>query len=322
MTYDANGNLFGNGPALTPWDARNHLSAISGAVSAGFVYGPFGRRMSKTIGASTTQFLYDGLNPVQELQSGAPTANMLTGLGIDEYFQRTDSNGAADFLSDGLGSTLSLTSATGALQTSYTYEPFGNTTASGAPSSNPFQFTGRENDSTGLYFYRARYYSPTFQRFVSQDPIGFARNDPNLYGYASQDPVGSKDVSGLASFGIRIFLGYGAGIDVGMNPDGSFLATVDFGVGFDVGAGYKPFGTSPGYTPNEPSYCSVGTFGQAGVGFGGADIGVGAETGTDFGPGGASPYYGSGLYGEATPPVGGGVELGGSAGGRIGIGLN
>jgi RHS repeat-associated protein len=34
--------------------------------------------------------------------------------------------------------------------------------------------TGRENDGTGVYFYRARYYSATFQRFIAQDPIGFA----------------------------------------------------------------------------------------------------------------------------------------------------
>lgn len=44
----------------------------------------------------------------------------------------------------------------------------------------PTKFTGRENDGTGLYFYRARYYNPTYQRFIAQDPIGFAGGDPNL----------------------------------------------------------------------------------------------------------------------------------------------
>ncbi len=99
---------------------------------------------------------------------------MLTGLGIDEYFQRTDSAGSRDFLTDTLGSTLALADSSGAIQTSYTYEPFGHTTVSGASSTNPFQFTGRENDTTGLYYYPARYYSPSAQRFVSQDPLGFA----------------------------------------------------------------------------------------------------------------------------------------------------
>ncbi|MGH7842060.1 MAG: RHS repeat-associated core domain-containing protein [Candidatus Binataceae bacterium] len=54
---------------------------------------------------------------------------------------------------------------------------------SGAANANPYQFTGRENDDTGSYFYRARCYSPTYQRFIAQDPIGFGGRDPNLYAY-------------------------------------------------------------------------------------------------------------------------------------------
>jgi RHS repeat-associated protein len=46
------------------------------------------------------------------------------------------------------------------------------------PSANPAQYTGRENDGTGLYYYRGRYYSPTLQRFASQDPLGFPRPSP------------------------------------------------------------------------------------------------------------------------------------------------
>jgi hypothetical protein len=40
----------------------------------------FGRRAIKAIAGTATEFLYDGLNPVQELQSGTPSANLLTGL--------------------------------------------------------------------------------------------------------------------------------------------------------------------------------------------------------------------------------------------------
>ncbi len=148
MTYDANGNLTNDGSNTYSWDARNHLVGISGAVTASFGYDALGRRVSKTIAGTTTQFLYDGLNPVQEIQSGSPSANLLTGLNIDEYFQRTDSAGSRDFLTDTLGSTLALADSAGAIQTSYTYEPFGNTTASRASSTNPYQFTGRENDAT------------------------------------------------------------------------------------------------------------------------------------------------------------------------------
>ena len=62
--------------------------------------------------------------------------------------------------------------------------------------SSLYQFTGRENDGTGLYFYRARYYSPTFQRFVSQDPIGFAGGDANLYAYVYNNPANLIDPFG------------------------------------------------------------------------------------------------------------------------------
>ena len=54
------------------------------------------------------------------------------------------------FLTDALGSTLALNDGGGNILTQYTYEPFGNTTFSGSPNANPFQYTGRENDGTGL----------------------------------------------------------------------------------------------------------------------------------------------------------------------------
>jgi len=146
---------------------------------------------------STTNYLYDRANVVQELQAAAPTANLLTGLGIDEPFLRTDAAGARSFLADALGSTLGLTDSTGTLQTQYTYEPFGNTTASGLGSANPFQYTGRENDGTGLYFYRARYYSPTLQRFISEDPLDLGGGDLNLYAYVRNSPTNFTDSSGM-----------------------------------------------------------------------------------------------------------------------------
>ncbi|HJU29667.1 MAG TPA: hypothetical protein VJ718_10880 [Candidatus Binataceae bacterium] len=102
------------------WDDRNHLAAIGDAVSASFVCDAFDRRMRKTIGANTTRSLYDGLNPAQELD----------------------------------GSAIALAGPGGALTTTYTYEPFGNVAASGDQSGNSYQFTGRENDGAGLYYYR------------------------------------------------------------------------------------------------------------------------------------------------------------------------
>ncbi len=197
LSYDANGNLTSDGANSYTWDARNHLTAIGGANVASFVYDAFGRRMAKTIGALTTDYLYDGLNPVEELQGGAASANILTGLGIDEYFLRSDSSGAMALLADALGSTIGLVNSGGSIATSYTYQPFGATTVSGMSNANPYQFTGRESDGTGLYFYRARYYHPAFQRFVSQDPIGFGGGDTDLYAFVKNDPATLIDRVGL-----------------------------------------------------------------------------------------------------------------------------
>jgi len=171
-THDLNGNLTSDGTTTYAWDARNQLASVIGpGLTAMFQYDALGRRSAKTINGTTTQFLYDGLNPVQELSGPTVTANLLTGLGIDEYFTRTDGVGTRNLLTDALGSILALADAAGAVQTEYTYEPFGATTASGAASTNSFQFTGRENDGTGLYYYRARYYSAGMQRFITEDPI-------------------------------------------------------------------------------------------------------------------------------------------------------
>jgi RHS repeat-associated protein len=207
LTYDANGNLTSDSANSYTWDARNHLSQISGPVTGSFIYDALGRRTSKTVGASVAQFLYDRLNPVQELSAaGTVSANLLTGLKLDEYFTRSDSSGTMAFLADALGSTVGLVNSVGALATSYTYEPFGNTSVSGTGNSNPYQFNGRENDGTGLYFYRARYYSPTYQRFIAQDPIDFRGGDTDLYAYVAENPVNLTDALGLLYYLYKVTL--------------------------------------------------------------------------------------------------------------------
>lgn len=195
LTYDANGNLTNDGTLAYAWDARNQLASITGSsLSASFGYDFSGRRIGKQINGTHYNFLFDGMNVVQEQSVGYVTANLLTGFGTDETFSRTDSTGTYSFLADGINSTLALTDASGNIGPQYTYDPFGNTSQSGS-STNTFQFTGRENDGTGLYYLRARYYSPGLQRFISQDPIGFA-GGINLYVYSANNPVSLIDSTG------------------------------------------------------------------------------------------------------------------------------
>jgi RHS repeat-associated protein len=196
FTYDDNGNLTSDGVRSYTWNARDQLASLTGPVNGSFAYDGFGRRRSKTIGGTTTQFLYDGLNPVQELASGTPTANLLTGLGIDEFFTRTDSVGVRNYLTDALGSSVALADGSGSVQTEYSYEPFGATTTSGSATTSSFGFTGREADGTGLYYYRARYYHPAAQRFVAEDPLGFLAGDVNLHAYVFDSPTLLTDPTG------------------------------------------------------------------------------------------------------------------------------
>ena len=222
LTYDLNSNLTNDGANTYTWNARNQLVSINAGASGTFQYDAFGRRLTKTIGGTSTSFLYDGVNPVQELVNGMPSANLVTGLRVDEIFSRTDPAGARHFLTDALGSTLALTDSAGTTQTQYIYEPFGNTSVMGS-SANPYQFNGRENDGTELYYYRARYYFPQTGRFISEDPIGSSQRDlltgkvplllfpiaqrattgtmfagqANLYGYVQDNPVNLKDPYGL-----------------------------------------------------------------------------------------------------------------------------
>lgn len=172
-----------------------------------------GRRSAKTVNGTATNFLYDGPNTVQELASGAPTANLLTGLGVDETYSRADGVGVRSYLSDALGSTIALTDASDTIKTSYKYEPYGNTSVTGEVSTNAAQYTGRENDGTGLYFYRARYYHAGFSRFVTEDPIGLSGGE-NLYAYVYGNPINLTDPSGrfgLWGAGIGLVSGAAAG---------------------------------------------------------------------------------------------------------------
>jgi RHS repeat-associated protein len=255
LTYDDNGNLTADGTNTYTWDARDRLNGMTGATNAAFGYDSFGRRTSKTLSGQTTGLLYDGDNSVQELSGGTVLANILTGLGIDEYFTRTDGSGRRTLLSDALGSILALADDAAALQTQYTYEPFGNTTLTGQPNLNPFQYTGRENDATGLHYFRARYYSPIRHRFLTEDPIGSAGGDPNLYAYVWDDPVTLRDPHGLASEKLDLGRGYTARADYfTVGGQATFEYHVLSPSNVEVGiAGPRGWKSRHGYSGNAPA---------------------------------------------------------------------
>lgn len=108
---------------------------------------------------------------------------------------------------DGLGSIAAISDENGNTVERYNYDVFGRvyivntdgTPLEGSLIGNPYYFTGRMLDSeTGLYYYRARMYSPALGRFLQTDPIGYA-DGMNWYAYCGNNPVILLDPSGLCS---------------------------------------------------------------------------------------------------------------------------
>jgi RHS repeat-associated protein len=214
-TYDPNGNTLSDGVNTFVWNARNQLASINGAPAG---YDGLGRRIRNFHG---TAFLYDNTDAVEELAGNTIAATRMNG-GLDEFFSRTDSSGTTTPITDAQRSVLELIDSNGIIQTQYSFDPFGATTATGATSSNPFQYTGREDDGNGIYYYRARYYDSSTGRFLSEDPIGFD-GGINVYAYVEDDPIGHFDPTGLDGWtrfwgGVRAVGGVfeaGAGIALG-----------------------------------------------------------------------------------------------------------
>ena len=185
-------------------------------LTASFAYDALGRRIQKTINGRTIQYLYDGKDIVLELESGLPAVRYIRTLNIDEPLARIElaTNKVRYYYTDALGSIIGLSDESGQQVTRYAYDAFGQVAISGEMSDNPFQYTGRENDGTGLYYYRARYYSPELQRFVSEDPI-LKLGHPNVpfllprilknpamlaaYNYVKNNPLLYTDPIGLMS---------------------------------------------------------------------------------------------------------------------------
>jgi RHS repeat-associated protein len=159
-------------------------------------------------------------------------AATLTGLTIDEHLTRTHDGGSEALLADALGSTVALTNEAGEVVTAYTYEPFGASTVDGAPTDNALTYTGREDDGTGVAYYRARYYHPALHRFLGEDPREFFGGDINLYAYVRNDPLNHTDPLGLdVTISLwRCCLGFdhiGIGVGPGAQATVGFYPVVD-----------------------------------------------------------------------------------------------
>ena len=126
----------------------------------------------------------------------------------------SDTNEIHYYHQNHLWSTIAISDESATILEQYDYDSFGTpylldnnwnlTDISNSTLTNTRLYTGREYDTeTGLYYNRARYYSPTHGRFISRDPIDIA-DDVNLYAYVANNPVMYTDRMGLEKYNVII----------------------------------------------------------------------------------------------------------------------
>jgi RHS repeat-associated protein len=196
-TYDSKGNLTSAGSTTYSYSSENLLTSTNGGIA--LAYDPLSRLYQTSGGTpGTTRFQYDGVDLVAEYNSSNTLLRRYVhGSGTDEPVVWYEGSGTTDrrFLStDERGSVVATTNGSGTVTAVNSYDEYG---IPAAGNSGRFGYTGQAwLPEMGMWYYKARIYSPTLGRFLQTDPIGY-EGGINLYGYVSGDPVNATDTKGL-----------------------------------------------------------------------------------------------------------------------------
>ncbi|WP_212597920.1 RHS repeat domain-containing protein [Sphingopyxis granuli] len=195
FTYDGRGNLTGDGTNSYAYTSENLLKTGPATTLA---YDPLGRLYETVKSPATTRFLYDGAAMIGEYDgSNAVQRRYVHGPGVDNPIVWYEGSGTSDrrfLMADERGSIVSVTDSAGATLNINAYDEYGIP----APGNlGRFGYTGQAwLSELGMWYYKARIYSPTLGRFLQADPIGYD-DGMNWYNYVGSDPVNGSDPSGL-----------------------------------------------------------------------------------------------------------------------------
>jgi len=208
--YDDNGSrtsettTYSSAPTKTvaySYDARGNLSSVdTGTTRVDYTSDGNGLRQSRTVGATTEQFLWDPNHAISLLLDDGHDSYIYA-TGPTPIAQVDDSTGVVEYLhADNVGSVRMITDSAGAIVSTTDYTPYGALGSHSGTSSSAFGYaSGWTDPSTGTDYLRAREYDPTTAQFLQVDPaVGETRQ---AYAYAANSPLDSIDPTGLITMG-------------------------------------------------------------------------------------------------------------------------
>jgi RHS repeat-associated protein len=196
-----------SGPATTySYDQARNLIGVTrphegevAAIEDSYAYNGDGLRMSQTISGSTTYLAWETASQLPLLLNDGQNSYIYGPNG--QAMEQINGEGVPTYLhADQQGSTRVLTSATGAVVGTVTYDAYGNPTGSTGTAKTPLGYDGQYTSSdTGLIYLRARVYDPSTAQFMTGDPLAAVTRAP--YNYVGDNPLNYSDPTGLI-FGI------------------------------------------------------------------------------------------------------------------------
>ena len=205
ISYDADGNMLSadlNGQTVSfVYDSSNRLISAGGHT---YTYNAQDVRISMTSGGTETKYTYDTNVKLSRLlveETDGEKIKYVYGLGL---IAQVHGDTAYTYHFDCRGSTAALTDSEGIAAT-FTYDTYGRLISRTGTLSTPFMYNGRDGvmtDGNGLYYMRARYYSPELRRFINADIIAGSLSEAvtlNRYAYANGNPVSNVDPFGLSA---------------------------------------------------------------------------------------------------------------------------